>query len=216
MKKVILGLMIALLATGIVAAIEPTKIGQQLVDWINDYIIKPLGRVISSFVTTIGSAITAGIKSVLDAIHRVVTAFVSAPLEAIRKLAEGIKRAIASLFGLGLIAYGARKLDRGNRYIAVLVAGIYLALFPVAVPPIGYAIAGVVFMAIGAAIVGLSARAPPPVSGLISGFGWVIILVGSMIVLYGTFPEYSLYIFAGGALLIFIVGFWTLISYIRR
>jgi len=192
-----------------------TDTGSQVVKWVWDTIITPIGKAISGFITTIANAITKGFKTIIDSVIGVVKAIIEVPMSAISKLAEGIRRVISTLFGLGLLAYGVHKMSKGDtRFVskASVVVGALFLVLPVAIPPIGYAIAGAVIMGIGMVIAGFSARFPPPISTLIGGIGAIIVVVGAMIGLYGIMPQHSLIIFGIGFTLVFIVAIYVFIK----
>ena len=70
---------------------------------------------------------------------------------------------------------------------------------------LAYAAVGLIFSAAGIVLMVYTARIPF-VNIITSAVGWTMIVIGSMITLYGMMPQFAKWIFFGASALVYIIG----------
>ena len=143
-------------------------------------------------------------------------------------ITEWIVIGIVAIFGFGLLAYGARRMvtknqDRLGLFFSFIGASVVLSLAattdtekaPYGVPAIGWLIGGLIMLGVGITIGSLSQRFPA-IGIIFRGIGFIFIITGAAMMMFGVTPEYATWTLYGWAVLVLLIALWVVASYILR
>jgi len=223
----IFGLVFGATTSWIIAAEEKPPSG-----W--DVVVKP----ITDFFGSIFEGLKNFFGGVFDALRNAATSFIQGASNMINSIIstiaapfvwikEGLVKIFKAIFGFGLLAYGARRIatknqDRLGLFFSFIGMSVILSLTatvdteaPYGIPKIGWLIGGLIMLGVGVVIASLSLRFP--LAGFIfRGLGFILIITGAAIMMFGVTPEYATWTLYGWAVLVLLVALWVVVTYILK
>ena len=230
MLLAVFGLVFGATTSWIIAAEEqnqPPPGWEVVVNPIRD-IFSSIGKGLSDFFggafESLRNAVMGFIQGVANLVNSVIST-ITAPFVWIK---EGLVKIFKAIFGFGLLAYGARRMvtknqDRLGLFFSFIGASVVLSLAattdteeaPYGVPAIGWLIGGLIMLGVGITIGSLSQRFPA-IGIIFRGIGFIFIITGAAMMMFGVTPEYATWTLYGWAVLVLLIALWVVASYILR